>query len=147
MEIRKIVALDGPNVWAPLPVLEVWVDLGPVRNIGSAGLASFGRRVTECLPSIAAGAGFPSLAHAFQSVLSELQTLAGNEVRFGETRQTSEPGVYQVAVSYQEEAVVRACLATSLEVCRAALEGKPFAVGSELERLRELADRVCLGPS
>ncbi len=35
MEFRRVWALRGPNVWARFPVLEVVLDLSPLK--GSAG--------------------------------------------------------------------------------------------------------------
>src|SRR5262245_18755659 len=32
MEFRKVLALRGPNIWASFPVLEAWVDLGPLKD-------------------------------------------------------------------------------------------------------------------
>ena len=35
MEIRKVLALRGPNIWANFPVLEAWVDLGELKDTSS----------------------------------------------------------------------------------------------------------------
>jgi len=41
MEIRKVLALRGPNVWANFPVLEVWVDLGDLKDSPSNSMPGF----------------------------------------------------------------------------------------------------------
>src|SRR5262245_46009553 len=32
MDVRNVLALRGPNVWAPFPVLEAWIDLCPPQD-------------------------------------------------------------------------------------------------------------------
>jgi cyanophycin synthetase len=68
-------------------------------------------------------------------------------VGYGRARETSTEGVYKVAIRYQEESLGRACLETARELLIAAVYDLPFDIAAQLKRLRELADRVCLGPS
>ena len=77
--------------------------------------------------------------HILEHVTLELQTLAGTEVGFGKARETSEQGVYRVVIEYIEETVGRECLAVARELVLAAIHDRPFNVGKEIERLRELA--------
>jgi cyanophycin synthetase len=87
------------------------------------------------------------LGHILEHVTLELQSLTGADVGFGKARETSESGVYRVIIEYADEMVGRACLATARELLMAALEDRPFNVAAEIERLRNLAHEVCLGPS
>lgn len=160
MEFRKVLALRGPNLWANFPVLEAWLDLGDMDK-PSTEFPGFNDRLMNWLPSmiehrcsIGERGGFfqrlrngTYLGHILEHVTLELQTLAGTEVGFGKARETCEPGVYKVIIEYLEETVGRECLAVARDLCLAAVHDRPFNVAREIERLRELAQEVCLGPS
>jgi cyanophycin synthetase len=161
MEFRKVLVLRGPNYWANFPVLEAWVDLGTLKDSPSDELPGFNDRLMAWLPtliehrcSIGERGGFVERlrrgtyqAHILEHVALELQSLSGIDVGFGRTRETSEEGVYKVAVEYQEEAVGRACLESAREICLAAVHDRPFDVAAELRRLRSLNQQTQLGPS
>jgi cyanophycin synthetase len=68
-------------------------------------------------------------------------------VGFGKARETSEEGVFKVIVKYHDETVGRECLAAARELCLAAYYDHPYNVAAEVERLRDLAQQQCLGPS
>lgn len=160
MEFRKVLALRGPNVWAAFPVLEAWVDLGDWRDAASNEMPGFNERLTAWLPSlvehrcsVGERGGFferlrrgTYLAHILEHVALELQTLAGTEVGFGRTRQTSNDAVYKVAIEYEEEELGRACLESARELCLAAARDKSFDVSAEVARLRELSARAQPSP-
>ena len=111
MDIRKVLVLRGPNYWANFPVLEAWVDLGPLKDSPSDSLPGFNERLMAWLPSMIEhrcsigerGGFFERLrrgtyqGHILEHVALELQSLAGDEVGFGRTRETAEEGVYKVA--------------------------------------------------
>ena len=160
MEFRKVLALRGPNIWANYPVLEVWVDLGEL-DIPSTEMPGFSDRLMAWMPtmiehrcSIGERGGFfqrlrtgTYLGHILEHVTLELQTLAGTAVGFGKARETSEKGVYKVVMEYTEETVARECLTVARDMLMAAVEDRPYNVGQQIERLRDLAHEVCLGPS
>src|SRR5687768_8652605 len=161
MEFRKVLALRGPNIWANFPVLEAWVDLGELRDTSSDEMPGFNDRLKAWLPSliehrcsVGERGGFferlrrgTYLAHILEHVTLELQTLAGTVVGYGRARETSEDGVYKVAIQYREESLGRACLEAARELCLAAVRDTPFDVAAKVEELRNLAYDVCLGPS
>jgi cyanophycin synthetase len=153
MEFRKVLALRGPNIWAHFPVLEAWIDLGPLKESASDELSGFNERLMRWLPTLiehrcsvgTRGGFFERLrrgtyqAHILEHVALELQSLAGTEVGFGRTRETSEEGVYKVAVRYEVEELGRASLEAARRLCLAAVHDHPFDVEAELAGLRELA--------
>jgi len=161
MEFRKILALRGPNYWANFPVLEVWVDLGEWKDTSSEMIPGFNDRLKSWLPtmiehrcSVGERGGFfvrldrgTYLAHILEHVTLELQSLAGNEVGFGRARETSEEGVYRVAIEYLEETVARAAVETGRRLCMAAVLDQPFDVNAEVAKLKEIVHEACLGPS
>ena len=160
MEFRKVLALRGPNIWSNFPVLEAWVDLGPLDR-PSTDFPGFNDRLMAWLPSMIEhrcsigqrGGFFQRLrqgtypGHILEHVTLELHTLVGVDVGFGRARETSEAGVYRVVVAYVEETLARQCLAVGRELVLAAIHDRPFDLKGELHKLRTLADEVLLGPS
>lgn len=161
MEFRKVLALRGPNVWARFPVLEAWVDLGPLKDSPSDSLPGFNERLIAWLPSMIEhrcsigerGGFFERLrtgtyqAHILEHVSLELQTLAGSNMGYGRARETSEEGYYRVAIRYEEESFARECMETARRLLDAAVYDKPFDTPAEIDRLRKLGDVTLLGPS
>ncbi|MBI3836643.1 MAG: cyanophycin synthetase [Planctomycetia bacterium] len=161
MEIRKVLALRGPNIWANFPVLEAWVNLEDLRDTLSDRLPGFGQRLMAWLPglvehrcSVGQPGGFfqrlesgTNQGHVLEHVALELQSVAGTPVGFGRAGETSAKGVYRVVVEYKEEELARACLTKAHELCMAAVYDRPFDVAAEVKKLQDLAHEVCLGPS
>ena len=54
MEIRRIFALRGPNIWSRHPVLEAWVDLRDLKDRSSDSIPGFNDRLMAWLPSMIA---------------------------------------------------------------------------------------------
>ena len=161
MRFRKVAVLRGPNIWANSPVIEAWVELGPLKDTASNAVPGFNDRLKSWLPSMIEhecseghrGGFFLRLdegtypAHILEHVTLELQSLAGTPVGYGRARVTSEEGVYRVVFKYREEAVGLACLETARELILAALADRPFDVPAQVQRLRDLAREECPGPS
>ncbi len=61
-------------------------------------------------------------AHILEHVALELQSLAGTEVGFGRTRESSENGVYKVALEFEYEELARAALEAGRELCLTAVQ-------------------------
>ncbi|MEZ6124482.1 MAG: cyanophycin synthetase [Planctomycetaceae bacterium] len=161
MKILKIKDLTGPNVWANFPVLEVWVDLETFEQRPSDLLPGFNERLMAWLPTMiehrcsegVRGGFFERLrrgtwlGHILEHTTLELQSLAGHVVGFGRARETSTSGVYRVAIEYRNATVAKAAVDAAFRLLMAAVDNTPFDVLSEVNRLRDLADDVCLGPS
>ncbi len=141
--------------------MEVWVDLNELKDFSSELIPGFNERYKAWLPSViehrcsvGERGGFfqrldrgTYLAHILEHTVLELQTLAGSNVGFGRARETSEEGVYKVAIRYEEETLARECLNAARELLKACVYDLPYDVDSEVKRLHDLADRRCLGPS
>jgi cyanophycin synthetase len=161
MEIRKVLTLRGPNIWANFPILEVWVDLKQFNEIPSNEIPGFNERLMAWLPTMiehrcsrGERGGFFArlhdgtyLAHILEHVTLEMQTLAGTNVGYGKSRETSEPGVYKVAIEYEEETLAKECLNVAAEICFLAVHDIPFDISREINRLKDIAQDICLGPS
>ena len=151
MEVSRIRALRGPNLWSRHTAIEAIVSCDESERAIS-NLPGFEDRLRERFPAIALiqasiGNDVVSMAHAVEYAALGLQAQAGCPVTFSRTTQTQEPGVYQVVVEYSEEAVGRLAFELALELCRAAFDDHAFDSATALRGLRELDEDVRLGPS
>ncbi|MGC4092616.1 MAG: cyanophycin synthetase [Polyangiaceae bacterium] len=161
MEIRKILALKGPNIWGNFPVIEAWVDLGRFEDFPSNTLPGFNDRIMQWLPtmvehrcSIGERGGFFQrmrtgtwLGHVLEHVTLELQSLSHMPLGYGRARETSERGVYKVVVEVEDHGFAEACMRSAHRLILSAVDGKDVDIAAEFRRLREVADDLCLGPS
>ncbi|WP_292935880.1 cyanophycin synthetase [Noviherbaspirillum sp.] len=151
MEISRIRALRGPNLWSRHTSIEAIVSCTEAeRNIAS--LPNFEPRLRLRFPQIKflepARDGCPvSMAHALEAAALNLQAQAGCPVTFSRAVETVQPGTYQVVVEYTEEPVGRLAFELAEQLCRSAREDTPFDLEGALSRLRELDEDIRLGPS
>jgi cyanophycin synthetase len=159
--IRDIIALRGPNIWTYRPVFEAWIDIGEFEDYPSNKLPGFTERLTALLPSLVEhrcnygerGGCLRRLdegtwiGHTLEHVALELMTLAGLPGGFGRTRETTERGVYKLAIRNWQDDITRIALEQGIALILAAVEDKPFAVADVVNTLRRKVDRKYLGPS
>jgi cyanophycin synthetase len=90
------------------------------------------------------------MGHIVEHVALELQELAGMPVGFGRTRETSQPGVFNVAFEYVEEQAGRYAARAAVRLCNSIVKTGTYPL-AELEQdltdLRELSSNTALGPS
>ena len=152
MEVSRIRALRGPNLWSRHTAIEAIVTCDESEN-DTDSIPGFEMRLRERFPEIAylqpasPDVKDTSMAHAIEFSALGLQAQAGCPVTFSRTTPTTETGVYQVVVEYSEEEVGRLALDLALALCRAAVDDQPFDLDDALRRLRELDEEVRLGPS
>ena len=151
MDVSRIRALRGPNLWSRNTAIEAIVSCAPVER-AMAQLDGFEARLRALFPAI--GTLHPegsdsdiSLAHVLQSAALALQAQAGCQVTFSRTAATVDPGVYQVIVEYTEEAVGRKAFDHAQALIEAALHGGSFDGAAVVAELRELDEDERLGPS
>jgi cyanophycin synthetase len=151
MDVSRIRALRGPNLWSRHTAVEAIVACDETeRSIDS--LPGFEVALRELFPAVGTlrpmgYTGPVSLAHVLEAATLALQTEAGCPVTFSRTTATFEPGVYQVVVEYSEEEVGRKALAQAELLIQAALSAGSFEVDTVVADLRELDEDVRLGPS
>ncbi|APW36895.1 cyanophycin synthetase [Rhodoferax koreense] len=151
MEVSRIRALRGPNLWSRHTALEAIVScVEPERSLVT--LPGFEAAVRALFPAVGSlrtsrHTGPVSLAHVLESAVLALQAQAGCPVTFSRTAATVEPGVYQVVVEYSEESVGRLALELGQQLIQAALTRTGFDVDSAIAKLRELDEDERLGPS
>ena len=151
MDVSRIRALRGPNLWSRHTAIEAVVSC-PASECSIDGLFGFEGRVRELFPSMGplrpdGRPGQISVAHVLETVALALQAQAGCPVTFSRTAQTVEAGTYQVVVEYSEEAVGKKAFDHAMALVEAALQKGSFDVEAALAELRELDEDVRLGPS
>jgi len=151
MEVSRVRALRGPNLWSHHTSVEAIVsctlDEESIRE-----LAGFETRLRARFPQVGELQPYGHddtvpLAQVLERVALALQAGAGCPVTFSRTTATVERGIYQVVVEYSEEDVGRLALELAQELVDAARHDKPFDLDGALARLRELDEDVRLGPS
>ena len=151
MEVSRIRALRGPNLWSRNTAIEAIVTCSENERSLDA-IPGFEERLRERFPEI----GFLNatghykavpLARVLEFSVLGLQAQAGCPVTFSRTSETINSGTYQVVVEYSEEDVGRLAFDLAEQLIKAALENKPFDRASALNRLKKLDENVRLGPS
>jgi len=151
MEISRIRALRGPNLWSRHTALEAVVICSEEERSITA-IAGLETRLRTRFPEIElvqpGDRACPvSLAQALEAAARGLQAKAGCPVTFSRTVETVERGTWQVVVEYTEEAVGRRAFELAQQLCEAAHGDLPFDLDAAVRALRELDEEVRLGPS
>lgn len=151
MEVTRIRALRGPNLWSHHTAIQSVVSCSEAEcSVGQ--IDSFEVRLRARFPEISPlqptghNDSIP-MAHVLELAALELQAQAGCPVTFSCCIPTVEAQVFQVVVEYSEEAVGRLALELAKSLCQAALDNQPFDLAAALTQLRELDEDVRLGPS
>lgn len=161
IKILRVTHLRGPNIWTYRPVIEAWLDIGELEDFPSNTLPGLTERLTTWLPGliehrcgVGTRGGFLErlqegtwAGHILEHIVLELQNMAGMKTGFGKTRSVGEQGIYKMAFRTREEGVGRAALEAGRELLLAAINDEPFDMKGTVERLTDLVDRRCLGPS
>ena len=161
IRLLRVNYLRGPNIWTYRPVLEVWLDLGELEDHPSQSLPGFNDRLTAWLPAlvehhcgVGERGGFLQrleegtwCGHVLEHIVIELLNLAGMPTGFGQTRSTSQRGVYRMVFRARDESVARVALAQGHALIMAAINDTPFDVQAAVARVRTEVDDQYLGPS
>lgn len=161
IQLLRINYLRGPNIWTYRPVLEVWLDLGELEDYPSNTIPGFNERLTAWLPAliehhcgVGERGGFLQrlqegtwCGHVLEHIVIELLNLAGMPTGFGQTRSTSQRGVYRMVFRARDESVARVALAQGHALIMAAINDEPFDVQAAVARVRTEVDDQYLGPS
>ena len=164
IRLLRTTYLRGPNVWTYRPVLEVWLDLGRLEDFPSNTIEGFTERLTGLLPAliehhcgVGERGGFIQrltegtwAGHVMEHVVIELLNLAGMPTGFGQTRSTSQHGVYRMVFRARDEQVARAALAEGHRLLMAAINNDPFTaidVQRAVDAVKAKVEDCYLGPS
>ncbi|MEO0375868.1 MAG: cyanophycin synthetase [Cyanobacteria bacterium P01_A01_bin.17] len=166
MKILQTQTLRGPNYWSirRSKLILIRLDLEDLANRPSDTIPGFYDGLISVLPSLeehhcspGCRGGFLSrvqegtmMGHILEHVALELQVLAGMEVGFGRTRETATPGIYQVAIEYQNEAAGRYATRAAHRLCESLVETGTYPeaeLQTDLEDLVKLRTEAALGAS
>lgn len=161
IKIRRAQFLRGPNVWTYRSVMEVWLDLDALEDYPSNQIPGLIPRLREWLPAleehhcgVGERGGFLQrleegtwAGHVLEHVVIELLNLAGMPTGFGQTRSTSQRGVYRMVFRARDEKIGRVALAQGHALLTAAIQGRSFDVAEAVRVLRDAIDDCYLGPS
>ena len=161
IQFLRMTHLRGPNIWTYRPVMEALIDIGALEDFPSNTLPGFNQRLTAWLPglvehrcSVGERGGFLQrlaegtwAGHVLEHVALELQTQAGMQTGFGKAREAGPRGVYKVVIRTRHEAVSRQALEAARALILAAIEDRAFDVQGEINRLKQMVDSLCIGPS
>ncbi|MCD1116980.1 cyanophycin synthetase [Chryseobacterium turcicum] len=163
MKIEKIQALRGPNIWSirRKKLIQMRLDLEEMENFPTNKIEGFRERIERLMPSLIShrcsegtiGGFFHRIetgtwmGHVIEHIALEIQTLAGMDTGFGRTRETKTPGVYNVVFDYIEENAGIYAAEQAVEIALALIEDKDYDVNACIRKLKEIRERVRLGPS
>lgn len=161
IRLIRITYLRGPNIWTYRPALETWLDLGELEDHPSHLLPGFNERLVALLPAlvehhcgVGERGGFLErlqsgtwAGHVLEHVVIELLNLAGMPTGFGQTRSTSQRGVYRMVFRARDEHVARAALAAGHRLVMSTINDVPFDLSAAVEQVREKIDDCYFGPS
>ena len=166
MRILKTQTLRGPNYWSIRrnKLILILLDLEELTEKTSNQLPGFYDGIVKVLPSLIEHqcsrghrGGFLErvregtlMGHIIEHVALELQELAGMPVGFGRTRETSQPGVFNVVFEYVEEQAGRYAGRAAVRLCKSIVETGDYPseeLKQDLADLRDLAANNALGPS
>ena len=163
MKILKIQALRGPNIWSikRKKLIQMRLDLEETEQFPTNKIEGFRERLEKLLPTLiehrcseGCRGGFfmrieqgTWMGHVIEHIALEIQTLAGMDTGFGRTRETKTPGTYNVVFSYMEENVGLFAAESAVAIAEALIKGVDYDLESDLLKMREIRERVRLGPS
>ena len=163
MKILKIQALRGPNIWSVRrkKLIQMRLDLEEMEQFPTNKIEGFRERIEAMFPTMiehrcseGCRGGFFSrvergtwMGHVIEHIALEIQSLAGMETGFGRTRETKTPGVYNVVFSYTEESVGMFAAESAVRIAEALIAGNEYDFETDIQKMREIRERVRLGPS
>lgn len=168
MEILEIRTLRGPNYWSGYwkKLIIMRLDIADYEKKPTNKIKGFYERLVEVMPTINShGCSYQEeggflrrvkegtwAGHVIEHLALELQTLAGMDVGYGRTRETSDKGVYNVVFAYMEEEVGRYAARASVRLFLDLSEGRSAdeikkVLAEDVQEMREIREDVRFGPS
>lgn len=137
------------------------LDLEELEEFPTNKIDGFSKRIEEMFPSMiehrcseGERGGFffrvekgTWMGHVIEHIALEIQTLAGMDTGFGRTRETKDPGVYNVVFSYIEEKVGIYAAESAVRIAEALISGEDYDLYTDITTMREIREQVRLGPS
>lgn len=163
MKIQDIKIMNGPNYWSIRrhKLVVMLLDLEDMEEKPTNKIEGFLERLEKMFPTMyehrcseGAPGGFFSrvkdgtwMGHVIEHIALEIQSLAGMEVGFGRTRETSSKGVYHVVFSYFEAKAGVYAAKAAVRIAQALVDDTPYNLDEDIQNLREIREDERLGPS
>ncbi len=163
MKILDIKVMNGPNYWSVKrhKLIVMVLDIEELEQRPTNLIDGFSVRLQAMFPSMQGhrcskeyeGGFFERveegtwMGHVIEHIALEIQTLAGMDVGFGRTRETSTSGIYNVVFTYMEAKVGRYAAEASVEIAQALIDNTPIDLPAIIQKLREMREEERLGPS
>ncbi len=161
MEILEHRALRGPNRYSRHQAIFMLLDIGAFEERPSDTIKGFTDRLIKLVPtlqshgcSIGGDGGFITrlrsgtwMGHIVEHIALEMQCLAGMEVGYGKTFDTSAHGIYKVVYRYRAESAGLLAGLEAVALVEAVAENRDFDIDTVIARLNELRENDFLGPS
>ena len=163
MKIENIRVLRGPNIWSTSrkKLIQMRLNLEELEHKPTNKIDGFYERLKVLIPTLhehRCSPGVPGgffqrivagtwMGHVIEHIALEIQTLAGIDTGFGRTRETKEPGVYNVVFTYLEEKVGIYAAEASVRIAEALITGENYDLEYDIQQMREIREATRLGPS
>jgi cyanophycin synthetase len=163
MKILDIKVMNGPNYWSVKrhKLIVMVLDIEELEQRPTNLIDGFSSRLQALFPSMQGhrcskeyeGGFFERveegtwMGHVIEHIALEIQTLAGMDVGFGRTRETSTSGIYNVVFTYMEAKVGRYAAEASVDIAQALIDNTPIDLPAIIQKLREMREEERLGPS
>jgi cyanophycin synthetase len=163
MKILDIKVMRGPNYWSirRKKLIQMRLDLEDMEQRPTNTIDGFRQRLEKLLPgmyghrcSVGEPGGFFQrveegtwMGHVIEHIALEIQTLAGMNCGFGRTRETGNPGIYNVVFDYMEEKAGMYAARASVRIAEALVNGTEYDLSDDIQKLREIREDERLGPS
>jgi cyanophycin synthetase len=161
IEIKELRALRGPNRHTRHTAIFMVLDIKAYENLPSDIIDGFSDRLVALMPSlqehecsIGKPGGFIQrlqkgtwAGHIIEHIAIELQCLAGMEVGYGKTLDTSKKGFYIVVFRYLVESAGLKAAKEAVSLFEAVAQEKSFDVSRAIAELKVLREDHMLGPT
>ncbi len=161
IEIKELRALRGPNRHTRHTAISMVLDINEYESRPSDKIKGFSDRLLTLIPtfqdhgcSIGKPGGFIQrlqtgtwAGHIIEHIAIELQCLAGMEVGYGKTLNTSKKGIYIVVFRYLVESAGLKAAKEAISLFEAVAQEKDFDVSQAISELKILREDHMLGPT
>ena len=161
IEIKELRALRGPNRYTRRTAICMVLDINAYESRPSDKIKGFADRLLTLIPtlqahgcSIGKPGGFVQrlqagtwAGHIIEHIAIELQCLAGMDVGYGKTLNTSKKGVYIVVFRYLVESAGLKAAKEAVSLFEAVAQDKRFDLRRIISELKVLREDHMLGPT
>ncbi len=147
MKIERIRFLSGPSIYSHQPSLVLRLKMEEADEKAASENADFTNRLENLLPNVTASNREMRFQQQTKNVVAEavkqaalrLMPLAGFGECGGVVRFSGEPGIYEIAVEYENERATEFLLETAVEAVEAILKNESFEIAGKITEAQLIA--------